>query len=195
MNDAWIYLIVITFIVEVTFLAVMERRIWGTVFTPLNILMLPFAAVLFLSIYIVKLFNLYPFVYESIIVWELGLLIFAIPSWFCSIFLKPEDKVPVEVQMVGMPNPKVVFLSVLPILAVYGLHLKSVLGASTSSLGSDQFAEEATAGGMWSHFFVLIMTLEIFCIFYMSKKNWFFIIPVLVCIVFCVLNQVKGWVL
>ena len=195
MNDAWNYLIVITFIVEVTFLAVMERRIWGNVFTPLNILMLPFAAVLFLSIYIVKLFNLYPFVYESIIVWELGLLIFAIPSWFCSIFLKPEDKVPVEVQMVGMPNPKVVFFSVLPILAVYGLHLKSVLGASTSSLGSDQFAEEATAGGMWSHFFVLIMTLEIFCIFYMSKKNWFFIIPVLVCIVFCVLNQVKGWVL
>ena len=65
MNDAWNYLIVITLIVEVTFLAVMERRIWGTVFTPLNILMLPFAAVLFLSIYIVKLFNLYPFVYES----------------------------------------------------------------------------------------------------------------------------------
>ena len=54
-------LIVVAFFVEVVFLAIVEKRMWNTMYTPLNILMIPSAAIVFVVMLLVPILKIYPF--------------------------------------------------------------------------------------------------------------------------------------
>ena len=189
-------IILISFIFEVVTLTLIEKKMWGTIYTPLNVLMLPFAAVALISIVIVKIYSFYPFCYDSLLLWEVGLLVFFIPSALVR-FLMPKD-VDLSYQ-----NPKDDFsirhfvMIALPILALYGLHiLKSAQQMqSAAAIGSDDFADQTSSFGPWAHVFVIVIALEIFCFQLISRKRWWLIFGILLCVLYGVIAQVKGWVL
>ena len=187
-------LIVLAFFVEVVFLAIVEKRMWNTMYTPLNILMIPSAAIVFVVMLLVPILKIYPFYYPSLLIWEVGLLFFFIPSCICNFFIDKKQNV-TTMSMPSLPNKWLVFSITMFLLLVYGAHLHSSLNATVATIGSDTFAEETSSYGPWAHVLVLLFALEILCFCYISKNNWFFIIPILLIVVASVINQVKGWVI
>lgn len=169
---------------------------WGTVYTPLNILMLPFAAIALFSIAFVNMFSFYPFCYDSLLVWEVGLVVFFAPSALIR-FLMPKN-----VDLL-CPYVKKDFdlrrfvMILLPILALYGIHiLKSAREMKyAAAIGSDDFADKTSTFGPWAHVFVIVIALEIFCFQFINRKRWWLVFGILLCVLYGVIAQVKGWVL
>lgn len=187
-------LILIVFIAEVVFLAVMEKRMWNTIYTPLNILMLPSAFVMLVSVIMVSVLRLYPFYYPSILIWCVGLIFFFIPSAICNIFANKTVSI-TSMPMPRLPHGWIIFSMTMLLIAIYFFHLYSSMSATSALLGSDEFAEETSSGGIWAHLLVLLFALEILCFCYISKKRWYFIFPIILVVIACVIYQVKGWVL
>nr|MCR5821190.1 hypothetical protein [Bacteroidaceae bacterium] len=78
------FFIIISLLSEVVLLTVLELKLWGTIYTPLNILMLPSTLVLLVCLAMVPAWGLYPFFYPSLFIWEAGLILFFLPSLFFS---------------------------------------------------------------------------------------------------------------
>lgn len=189
-------IILISFIFEVITLSIIEKKMWGTIYTPLNVLMLPFAAIALISIVLVKYYSFYPFCYDSLLLWEIGLLVFFIPSALIRL-LMPKD-VNLSYQNTQEEfNIKYFVMVLLPILALYGLHiLRSAQEMqSAAAIGSDDFADKTSTFGPWAHVFVIVIALEIFCFQLISRKRWWLIFGILLCVLYGVIAQVKGWVL
>lgn len=85
----------------------------------------------------------------------------------------------------------------LSILILYGLYiLKSAREMqSAASVGSDEFADKTSMFGPWAHVFVIVIALEIFCFQFINRKRWWLIFGILLCVLYGVIAQVKGWVL
>ena len=60
---------------------------------------------------------------------------------------------------------------------------------------SDDFADKTSTFGPWAHVFVIVIALEIFCFQLISRKRWWLIFGILLCVLYGVIAQVKGWVL
>ena len=74
-----IYLISI--FIEVAVLLYLEYKIWKSLYTPLNFLMLPYLVVLLITIMLSgSELGFVDFYYPSIFIWNIGLLIFFLPS-------------------------------------------------------------------------------------------------------------------
>lgn len=66
---------------EVVLLFLLEKKMWHTGCTPLNFLMIPYTAVLGITLLLSGHLGLAEFYYPSLIPWIIGLLLFAIPGW------------------------------------------------------------------------------------------------------------------
>ena len=67
--------------VEIGVLAYCDWKMWRTMYTPLNTLMLPYAFMLTVTLLFCGNFGVAEFYYPSLLVWMVGLVIFAIPSF------------------------------------------------------------------------------------------------------------------
>lgn len=188
-----IYLVAI--FIEAAFLCYMEFKIWRSLYTPLNFLMLPYLIVLLITIMVAGTeLGFVEFYYPSIFIWNVGLLIFFLPSVVIGTLITykgknvvqkyPNDHIPVSLLFV------LVFLALL-----FVVHLKGVLGNSSEALGSDEFGEDFSGGGLWGHLRILTIPLFMMSIYYVSKKRWWLWPIILVFLMVSVLNQVKGWVI
>lgn len=189
-------IILLSFIFEVVTLTLIEKKMWGTLYTPLNVLMLPFAAVALFSIAFVEVNSFYPFCYDSLLLWEIGLLVFFVPSALIR-FLMPNN---VDFSCLNIKNDlniRSFTMILLSILILYGLYiLKSAREMqSAASVGSDEFADKTSMFGPWAHVFVIVIALEIFCFQFINRKRWWLIFGILLCVLYGVIAQVKGWVL
>lgn len=188
-----IYLV--AFLIEVGVLFYLEKKTWCTFYTPLNFLMVPYTIVLIITI----LFSggnsgLVDFYYPSIFIWDIGLLLFAIPSLFIGYLLRANNvQVKSSFPIDCFPNILIILSFLLSVLFV--LHLKSMLGSSVEALGSDDFGEDFSGGGLWGHLRQLTMPLLMMSIFYVSKERWWLWPIILVFLAVSVLNQVKGWII
>lgn len=189
-------IILISFIFEVVTLALIEKKMWGTIYTPLNVLMIPFAAIALFSIVFAGFCSLYPFCYDSILVWEVGLLVFFIPSALIR-FLMPDNADFSCLCIKNDLNIRNFTMILLPIIILYGLYiLKSAKEMQyAASIGSDDFADKTSSFGPWAHLFVIVIALEIFCFQFISRKRWWLIFGILLCVLYGVIAQIKGWVL
>ena len=189
-------IILLSFLFEVVTLALIEKKMWGTLYTPLNVLMLPFAAVALFSIAFVEVNSFYPFCYDSLLLWEIGLLVFFVPSALIR-FLMPNN---VDFSCLNIKNDlniRSFTMILLSILILYGLYiLKSAREMqNAASLGSDEFADKTSVFGPWAHVFVIVIALEVFCFQFINRKRWWLIFGILLCVLYGVIAQVKGWVL
>lgn len=194
MNSSMDILIILAFFSEVILLALLEKKMWGTIYTPLNIVMLPTAVIVLICLWIINQFDLYPFYAPCLFVWMAGLFFFAIPSM---LFRKLTDgTVQVsEMSISELPAPKLVFWAGIIVCLLFLYHMSSAMSNTSSAVGSDAFADEVSTHGVWAHVFCLVMFSNILSLLYISKKRWYFILLLLLGLVVCVINQVKSWVL
>lgn len=188
-----LYLVAI--LLEAAVLFYLEYRIWKTVYTPLNFLMLPYLVVLLITIMLAgSRLGFVEFYYPSIFIWNVGLLIFFLPSAIIGTLIVRNGKSVVSMPPVDSIPQSLKFLLVVMAL-LFIVHLKSVLGSSAEALGSDEFGEEFSGGGVWGHLRILSLPLLMMSIYYVSKKRWWLWPIILIFFLVSVLNQVKGWVI
>lgn len=194
--DGWsdsFYLI--SLLLEVAVLFYFEYKTWRTVYTPLNFLMLPYVAILFITIIVAgNALDFVEFYYPSIFIWNIGLLLFAIPSFVIGTLLHRKN-LPVKSKEFADKFPSSLVMVVFVMTLLFIWHIRSSISSSAEALGSEEFGEEFSGGGLWGHLRIMSLPLLMISIYYVSKKNWWLWPVIIVFLLVGALNQVKGWVI
>ena len=186
--------IFISFLIEVVLLLRLEKVLWDTYYTPLNFLMIPYTGIVLLNILLPVNLDFYPFYFPSILIWSIGLIIFFIPSLLLGLIYnkhKPEEKK-------EFPDPatfKSLYIigSVLLVFTLFYIYRKTL--TLEEIIGSDEFASETLARGVWAHIREVLLAVMILSIYLVNKNRaWLFILIFGVLIV-SITYQVKGWVI
>lgn len=189
------FLYVLSILIEIGVLFYLERKAWGTLLTPLNILMLPYLVVLLISIAMAGKFDFVEFYYPSIMVWNVGLVLFAIPSFVIAGFAQ-KNNYPLhhtDVKDEGMP---LIFVCIGCVLVLaFSYRMVSCMHSSKYLPGSDEFAEEFAGYGFWGHLKRLGNVMLMLYIFYLNKKQWWIWVFVVVLTGVSVISMVKGMII
>ena len=186
------FLIVLSLFIEAGVLFYLERKAWKTLLTPLNFVMLPYLAVLLVSIAMSGKFDFVEFYYPSILIWNVGLLLFALPSYALAGFAHKHDYVVDRVGVREEPMPQLFFWIGVLLTMLFAYRLMSTVRSSQFIIGSDEFAEEFAGFGFWGHLKRFCSVMLMLYIYYLNKHQrwlWFFIIAMMVV---NVINMVKG---
>ena len=186
-------LILLSFLIEVAVLFYMEMKAWKTLYTPLNFLMLPYVVVLLITVAISGKLGFVEFYYPSILLWSVGLVVFACPSLVLG-YLTQKHNFKLCPSIKEEEISKVVAYLSFVLILLFLWRLKSMLGGPYA-IGSEEFGEEFCGAGLWGHLRQLLMPLLIMAIYFVDNKHkwlWLIIIPILV---FTLLYLVKGWVI
>lgn len=191
MGDFQNILILFSFLIEVAVLFYLEIKAWNTLYTPLIFLMLPYVIVLLISIAISGNFGFVEFHYPSILLWSVGLLIFALPSYVLA-FILQKHNYPLSSTIAEIGMPKLLISASLIIILLFLWRFKSVVG--TFPIGSSEFGEIFSGKGLWGHLRQLSLPLLIMAIYFVDKeKKWLWGIIVSLLIVGLLYN-VLGWI-
>lgn len=188
------FLILVSFFLEVAVLFYLELKAWGTLYTPLNFLMLPFALNLLITLLAVSTYDFVPIYYSCLMLWSVGLLLFAVPSITLGCLLQ-KSKVAVSFTISEERFPKVMLYAgyLIALLLIYRLY--SVTLSSAEPFGSEDFGVEYCGTGLWGHLRLVTLPILIMAIYYVDKRNrilW----PLILLILFInFMYQVKGWVI
>lgn len=187
-------LILVSFFLEICILSYLEVKTWKTVFTPLLFLIIPYSIILILSISLSgNRMGFIDFYYPSIIIWNVGLLIFSIPSIIFGRYLTSygvisnpkieNDNAPILIKIVGL---------IICVLFIW--HLRGVSSFSDSLIGSDDFGENFAGHGLWGHLRQLLLSILVISIYYVNRRDWLLMAIIIMILVICFLYQVKGWI-
>lgn len=186
------FLYVLSILIEIGVLFYLERKAWGTLLTPLNFVMLPYLAVLLVSIAMSGKFDFVEFYYPSILIWNVGLLLFALPSYALAGFAHKHDYAVDRVGVREEPMPQLFFWIGVLLTMLFAYRLMSTVRSSQFIIGSDEFAEEFAGFGFWGHLKRFCSVMLMLYIYYLNKHQrwlWFLIIAMMVV---NVINMVKG---
>lgn len=186
--------ILIFFLFEVFILVKLEKVLWGTYYTPLNFLMLPYTAVLLINISLPPSLGFVSFYYPSILVWAVGLIIFFLPSLlFGVVYLRTKTSNPIVIQAPAQLKT-LYFFGVLFLLAsLYYLFTKSQV--SEDLIGSDEFASATLVGGFWGHVREALLSILILSIFLFQKRQIIWYLLIIGILLISIVYQVKSWIL
>lgn len=188
-------LILCAFLAEVILLARFEKLIWGTLFTPLNALALPFTAILLLILCVSPSLDFVPFYYPSLLIWMIGLLLMAIPSWLLGYGYRKHDK-ELEYSFAPIRHEKYFFILTLLLIIPFVFRLRSMMTTSLDLFGSDEFGQNFAVYGIFGHLLIFLSACSILCFTCVRKGSR--ILPVLIITLIAALafvNQVKSWVM
>ncbi len=191
-------LIVVSIVLEILFFGFLELKTWRTVYTPLNFLMFPYLAVLIITLMLAgNKWGFVEFYYPSILLWNVSLLIFAIPSLILG-YICCKSGIGIDQGRMGVsedtfPRVLVALSIILSILFLW--HLRGMLGNPSLALGSEEFGEEFSGGGLWGHLRQLTIPLLIMCLYSVSRQRWWLWPIIIVFLIVGLLNQVKSWVI
>ena len=189
---------------EVTVLTVLEYRAWGSFYTPLCVLMLPYTFVLLVTICIAGNFGYVPFNYDSIWVWIYGLPLFALPSFaFASLMrnvaLGLRPLATEGTQECGKWNentpqkfPQSLLLIGGVVILLLFVKLYTTLSAGFFIFGTDDFADEFSGHGLWAHIRTLLIPLLILMLYQVGKGCRWLWIPIILMLTLQFVNMVKG---
>ena len=185
-------LILLSFLIEVAVLFYLEMKAWRTLYTPLIFLMLPYVIVLLITVAISGHFGLVEFYYPSILLWSVGLLLFALPSYCLAFVLQKHDR-PLNSSMAEVQMPKVmIYLGVFVVL-LFLWRFRSVRGSYV--VGSREFGDMLCGKGFWGHLRQLALPILMMSIYYVEKNKWWLWLIIIPIIIVAVLYQVLGWLI
>lgn len=158
-----IYLVI--FIFEVGLLSYLEKKIWRTFLTPLNILAFPYLFATLIAIFYSYLCKDIPnFYMPSLIIWILGLMTFFIPSIFFSRLKKTKNS-NYEVGCIGNDDAFPLLRTIAFIcIAISFLRIRTVLSGDLS-FGTDEFSEQYEVSGILAHLSVLMSAIFAYMIY------------------------------
>lgn len=188
-------IILFFFLIEVAILFKLEKVLWGTYYTPLNFLMIPYTVVLLITINLPSSLEFVTFYYPSILVWSVGLIVFFLPSLLLGL-IKAKDNQEVDTIYIQEPirlKPLYVISGLLLLASLYYLFTKS--HTSEEMIGSDEFASETLVGGFWGHVREVLLAIMILIIFLFQKQKKYYYFLIVGTLFVAIIYQVKSWIL
>jgi oligosaccharide repeat unit polymerase len=185
------YLILLLLIVEIIFLTILDRILYGTYITPVTVLSIPYLVIVVLAILFAQKLGFLPFNFNSLWIWIIGLPIFWIPSCILSpIFLGKTNvkNYPYSVS----ENPKleklIVAISYLIIIVLFFGFMKSL---GKSRIATEEFGN-VFGTGISGHVSLISKLFYIYLIVVFRKK---YLVPILLLSLFYLSYGSKTWVL
>ena len=181
--------------VEIGVLAYCDWKMWRTMYTPLNMLMLPYAFMLAVTLAMCGNFGVVDFYYPSLLVWMVGLPIFALPSFFFGIAFR--KKLAVEQAGVIEDNVNMKTLTIFTAILVVAFIMRfiSMVGSSPYLPGTEDFGYDYCGGGLWGHLHRVLHVLSIIYIYKWDKRHWYYIFLIMGMFFVTLMYGVKSWVL
>lgn len=186
-------IILLLFLLEVIILFKVERVLWKTYYTPLNFLMIPYTIVMLINVFLPASLDFIPFYFPSILVWAVGLLVFFIPSLLLS-FVSQINQIAPEISVDDPKQFKAFYIIGFFLLIISLFHIYTKTGISEELIGSDEFADETLARGVWAHIREFLLAISIISVFYVNKKRLLLYVLIVGVILISVIYQVKGWI-
>lgn len=190
---------------EVTVLTVLEYRAWGSFYTPLCVLMLPYTFVLLVTICIAGNFGYVPFNYDSIWVWIYGLPLFALPSYAIAKLVNQGNRSMTLTNASHQatcspgssqnPIPPVLLAIGGAVILMLFVKLYTTLSAGFFIFGTDDFADEFSGHGLWAHIRTLLIPLLILMLYQVGKGCRWLWIPIILMLTLQFVNMVKGTII
>ena len=187
-------LFVVCLCIEVCVLIYFELKTWKTLYTPLMFLILPYLAILLLTIIVSGKYGFVDFYYPSIILWIIGLPIFAIPSFVLGT-LTQCAKLPLNSNITNQHMPKLLSWIAVVLCVLFMYRIYSYTGSSSHYIGSDDFGLEFAGQGLWGHLRILTLPLLIAAVYFVDRKNKWLWFVIFLFLFVGVLYNVKGWMI
>ena len=188
-------LILCIFLAEVVLLARMEKWLWGTLFTPLNALSLPFTGILLFTLFLPSSMGFVPFYYPSLLIWMGGLLLMAIPSWLLGYGYRKRYGEP-DYACAPIEHEKFFMIMVLLLIVPFAFRLRTMMATSLDLFGSDEFGENFAVYGFFGHLLIFLSACSVLLFSVIRKGLRLFPIVLITLIAaLAFVNQVKSWVI
>lgn len=189
------FIALVALFAEIAVLAYFDKKMWGTMYTPLNILMLPYAVVLVFTILVSGNWGIAEFYYPSIMVWMLGLIVFAVPSYIIGYIFRDDIKKH-ETQSID-DNLSMTFLNIFTIivLLLFFRRFLSIYRMGIFMVGTEDFGELFCGKGLWGHLHRLLHVLLMLYIYKYDKKHRYYLFFILGIVFVTFMYGVKSWIL
>ena len=181
--------------IEMAVLAYFDYKLWGTLYTPLNFLMLPYAIVLLFCVAVCGNFGVAEFYYPSLALWMWGLLLFAVPSYVIAFAFRKDITADGARNIVEhLPMKWINVLSVTLLLLFY-MRLWRMMHSSPHLPGTSDFGQAFCGFGVWGHLHRLLHALVMLYIYKYDKQHWYYAIIVVAMFIITFLYGVNSWIL
>lgn len=188
------FLFVICLCLEVCVLLYLELKTWKSLYTPLMFLSLPYLVIMALTLSISGHLGFVEFYYPSVMLWIVGLPIFALPSIVLGALMQRSGK-PMNSLMLERRMPKLLAWIAIVLCVLFLYRIYSYIGASRHYIGSDDFGLEFAGQGFWGHLRILTLPLLIASIYFVNNKTRWLWIVIAIFLFVGVLYNVKGWMI
>lgn len=184
---------------EVLLLFFLEKKMWKTIYTPLNFLMLPYLFVLGFTLIVAGRWGIEDFYYPSLIPWIVGLPLFAVPSLICFLLEKKGGKwTKVREIESGHVSGKRAYIikMILSVLVVVPLAIRLgvMLAQGKGLFGSESFGV-LFAGHGWSGHLLLLGVALVMLLMTEDKTRWTSWLTTGFIIFFLFVYQIKSWII
>ncbi len=192
------FIAVVALYLEIAILAFCDYKLWRTMYTPLNMLMLPYAVILFITLLSCGNMGIVGFYYPSLLLWMIGLLLFAAPSYILGI---SSQKIivnnRVEPPSCDNDNINMRHLTIFTIIliALFYIRLFIMMRTSQHMVGSELFGEDYCGYGVWGHLHRILHALVIIYIFKFDKKHKYYLLLIALMLAVTFIYGVKSWIL
>ncbi len=185
--------------VESALLFLLEKKMWKTVYTPLNFLMIPYLAVLGFTLVVAGHGGMADFYYPSLVPWIIGLPLFAVPGWLFFLaerrkkpaaFVPDDGRIPDGNPVKGYRFKIIVALSIVVFL---GVRLAVLLAQDRGVVGNEAFGD-LFAGHGWAGHALMAGTAVMMWLLFEDKRLLTWIVAILI-LFFLFVYQVKSWII
>lgn len=174
-------------VLEIVLLVSFERRKWGTLVTPFNMLAILFGIVSTLAIvYSWTVPGVKNFYLPSLIVWIIGLAFFYVPAALLPVKRKRQNYYEIDVSRNKYDPYKALFAITLFVGMIALLKVRSAAGAGGGEalIGTDEFSENYDAsGGLLAHLSMFLSIMFAYFMYKLDKRHKLAIIPIVLILV------------
>lgn len=189
------FIAVVALYLEIAVLAFCDYKLWRTMYTPLNLLMLPYAVILFITLLSCGNMGIVEFYYPSLMIWMIGLIIFAVPGFIFGVSFRRK----IAIMNIGYVredvNMKVLDIASTLLVVMFLIRFVLMLRSSSHLPGSEQFGYEYCGSGVWGHLHRVLHALSIIYIYKYDKNHKYCLLLIAGMYFVTLMYGVKSWVL
>lgn len=187
---------VVAIYLEIAVLAFVDYKLWRTIYTPLNLLMLPYSVILMITLLASGNMGIVDFYYPSLLLWMVGLILFALPSyvlgWAFYRRLQTGEGNTIDDSGINMR-----FVNIFSVILVAAFILRFLIMLRTSPYlpGTNDFGEAYCRFGVWGHLHRLLHALVILYIYKYDRQHWYYLLLIGGMLFVTFIYGVNSWIL
>ncbi|WP_348810465.1 DUF6337 family protein [Flavobacterium maritimum] len=198
-----IFLFFISFITLVVLLTYLDKKLWGTIYTPAVVLVWPFLILLIIdSFYLNSNFTYFRLNQNVILIWFIGILAFWMGGLMVKLSFRSIRVNEVQLEFFGSnvvtskSNLHLLFYISYPIIFICICKIYLISSSYGFNFGDDDF-QSNLGKGFVAHSILLLTLISIFLIIFFNKSYYKVqqIFIIVITLIFSVLYGVKSWII